>query len=306
MLGVEYPRSPSMKLGGGGSNLSEMAFRFGTVGTPISTPKKPAGSVGTVLHLAKQGLSALELGWVRSVRVSEATCFEIRAAAQSQDVALSIHAPYTINLNADEHEWPKSRQRLMDAAHYGNLAGATDIIFHPGSYFDQPPQEVLRKAIRRLQECVQELRAKGNHVTLRSETMGKRALLGSLEDTLIMAKEIEGVRPCLDFAHLHARAGNGSLNSFKEWMRILEAYQTALGDDALKNLHAHLSGIEYGPKGERNHLMLEDADFDLAGLLRALAEFKCGGRILCESPEQMDKDALLIKRTWEEICGRGR
>ena len=89
-------------------------------------------------------------------------------------------------------------------------------------------------------------------------------------------------------------------------MRILEAYQTALGDDALKNLHAHLSGIEYGPKGERNHLMLEDADFDLAGLLRALAEFKCGGRILCESPEQMDKDALLIKRTWEEICGRGR
>ena len=25
-----------------------------------------------------------------------------------------------------------------------------------------------------------------------------------------------------------------------------------------------------------------------------------------ESPEQMDKDALLIKRTWEEICGRGR
>jgi hypothetical protein len=46
-------------------------------------------------------------------------------------VGISVHAPYFINLNADDEEWPKSRQRLMDAAHYGNLAGATDIIFHP-------------------------------------------------------------------------------------------------------------------------------------------------------------------------------
>ena len=47
---------------------------------------------------------------------------------------MSVHAPYFINLNADDTEWPKSRQRLMDAAHYGNLAGCTDLIFHPGSH----------------------------------------------------------------------------------------------------------------------------------------------------------------------------
>ena len=105
-----------------------LSFQFGTVGSPVGTPKKPGGSVGAIAFSRSLGLEALELGWVRSVRVSEATCADIKFAGQEQGVALSVHAPYYINLNADETEWPKSRQRLMDAAHYGNLAGATDIV----------------------------------------------------------------------------------------------------------------------------------------------------------------------------------
>ena len=162
-----------------------------------------------------------------------------------------MHAPYFINLNADDEEWPKSRQRLMDAAHYGNLAGASDIVFHPGSYFERPAQEVLPLAIERLQGCVDELRSAGNPVILRPETMGKSAMLGSLEDTLAMSQAIPGVMPCVDFAHLHARLGDGSMNTYDEWMRTLEAYARALGDEALHDLHIHLSGIEYGPEGRK-------------------------------------------------------
>lgn len=276
-------------------------FRFGTVGSPKSTPKKPGGSVGTIMHLANQNLMAFELGWVRSVRVSETTCEKIKIAAGEHAVALSIHAPYYINLNADDEEWPKSRKRLMDAAHFGNLAGASDITFHPGSYFQRPPEEVLGVAIPRLRDCVTELRDNGNPVTLRPETMGKGAMLGSLDDTLVMSKEIDGVEPCVDFAHLHARAGDGSVNSYEEWISLLKSYQKALGKRSLKRIHAHLSGIEYGPKGERNHLFLEDSDFNLDALIRALADMGCSGRILCESPEYMDRDALVIKDAWERI-----
>ena len=124
------------------------SFRFGTVGSPIATPKKPGGSVGAI-HFSKSiGLTALELGWVQSVRVSEETCALIKAAGADQDVAVSVHAPYFINLNATADEWPKSRKRLMDAAYYGNLAGATDIIFHPGSYFGNDPADVLKLRYR--------------------------------------------------------------------------------------------------------------------------------------------------------------
>ena len=279
-----------------------LSFSFGTVGSPMGTPKKPGGSVGAIAFSKSIGLTAFELGWVQSVRVSEETCAAIRQTASEQGVRLSVHAPYFFNLNATDEEWPKSRKRLMDAAHYGNLAGATDIIFHPGSYFEQPPAEVLKVAIPRLKECVKELRKAKNPVTLRPETMGKSAMLGSLEDTLAMSQSIEGVQPCLDFAHLHARPGDGTVNSVKEWTSLLEAYQAALGKEALKRLHIHLSGIEYGPKGEKNHLALGESDLKINFLFQVLKEFGCGGRILCESPI-MEEDALNMKKAWKKISG---
>jgi deoxyribonuclease-4 len=277
-----------------------LSFQFGTVGSPTGTPKKPGGSVGAIAYSKSIGLDTLELGWVQSVRVTEVTCAAIKQCGADQTVTLSVHAPYFINLNALDEEWPKSRKRLMDAAHYGNLAGATDIIFHPGSYFGNDPSEVLKLAIPRLKGCVDELRKKGNPVTLRPETMGKSAMLGSFEDTLEMSKAIKGVLPCLDFAHLHARPGDGTMNTVKEWTRILEAYQTALGKEALKHLHIHLSGIEYGPKGEKNHLPVAESDLKLNYLFNVLRDFGCGGRILCESPI-MEEDALNMKKAWKRI-----
>jgi deoxyribonuclease-4 len=248
------------------------------------------------------GLRALELGWVRAVRVTEETCQAIKETASQQDVLISVHAPYFINLNAHDEEWPNSRKRVMDAAHYGNLAGASEIIFHPGSYFERPADEVLPLAIQRLQGCVTELRAAGNPVTLRPETMGKSAMLGSFEDTLAMSKAIEGVEPCIDFAHLHARPGDGTMNTYDEWARLLESYAGALGQDALRRLHIHLSGIEYGPKGEKEHLVLQDADLDLKAIFMALKDFHAGGRILCESPA-MEDDALFMRQVWQEVSG---
>jgi deoxyribonuclease-4 len=275
-----------------------LPFRIGTVGSPISTPKKPGGSLGAVQQIHAVGLDALELGWVQSVRVSEETCAAIKNEAKLQDVKISVHAPYFINLNADDEEWPKSRKRLMDAAFYGDLAGATDIIFHPGSYFDKPAEEVLAVALPRLADCVKELKSAGNPVILRPETMGKSAMLGSLEDTLVMSRAIEGVLPCVDFAHLHARAA-GKINSKEEWMDQIDMIEKNLGKEALKHMHIHLSGIEYSAKGEKNHLPLRESDFNLVELIGVLIKRNCSGRVMCESPI-MEEDALYIKETIEK------
>lgn len=276
------------------------SFKFGTVGSPLSTPKTPGGSVGAIIRIAQLGLQAIELGWVQSVRISESTCASIKVAGNEHQVAISVHAPYYINLNANVDEWPKSRQRLLDAAYYGYLAGATDIVFHPGSYFGLPAEEVLLTTKVRLKECAKFLLSKGVQVTLRPETMGKSALLGSLEDTLELSRSIEGVEPCLDFAHLHARRGDGSLNTAQEWGEILNIYASVLGDDALKRLHIHLSGIEYSAKGEKNHLPIQESDFNLSGLFQALRAKDCGGRILCESPI-LEDDALMMQSLWDKI-----
>ncbi len=281
--------------------MSQLSFRFGTVGTPKNKPKNPGGSVGGIHYLHDLGLRAMELGWVRSVRVSDTTAEKIKEAGIEKDVALSVHAPYYINLNADEDEWPKSRKRLMDASRAGYISGATDIVFHPGSYFKQPPAGVLKTIMPRLEDCVRELRVEENSVMLRPETMGKGAMLGSLEDTLEMSK-IDGVEPCLDFAHLHARPGDGSMNSTREWIEVLETYLKALGEDSIKRLHCHISGIEYTEKGEQNHLIISESDFNLEALFQALLEVKSGGRILCESPT-LEEDALFVQQAWQEFSG---
>jgi deoxyribonuclease-4 len=77
-------------------------------------------------------------------------------------------------------------------------------------------------------------------------------------------------------------------------------YAKELGANSLKHLHIHLSGIEYGPKGEKNHLPLAEADLNLKALFKALNDFGCAGRILCESPI-MEEDALNMKKTWKKV-----
>ncbi|MBI4731405.1 MAG: TIM barrel protein [Chloroflexi bacterium] len=278
-----------------------LSFKFGTVGSPQATPPKPGGTVGGIQYAASIGLDALELAWVQGVRVGEAACAAIKKAGEDAGLALSVHGPYYINLNAEDEKWPRLRQYLMDAAHFGNLAGATDIVFHPGSYFARPADEVLKKVLPRLEGCVEEIRAAGNPVTLRPEAMGKTAVIGSLEDVLALAK-IPGVVPCIDFAHLHARATDGTMNTYDEWMHVLDACHKTLGDASMKQMHIHLSGIEYGPKGEKNHLVMEEADLDFRALFRSLRAAGAGGRLLCESPV-LEVDALKFRELWMEISG---
>jgi deoxyribonuclease-4 len=90
------------------------------------------------------------------------------------------------------------------------------------------------------------------------------------------------------------------MNTYEEWSTLLKTYQKALGKKALKRLHIHLSGIEYGPKGEKNHLPVAESDLKLTQLFKALNEFGCAGRILCESPI-MEEDALNMKKAWMKV-----
>ncbi len=278
---------------------------FGTVGAPSSTPPKPGGSSGAIARIKELKLGALELAWVQSVVATDKTCAAIKAVAEEQGIALSVHAPYFINLNADGKQWPASRERLMKAARAGFKAGATDIIFHPGTYFGRPPEQVYRVAYERLAGVVAELRAEGNTVTLRPETMGKSAMFGTLEETIQLSRDVEGVLPCIDFAHLHARRGDGSFNSYDEFMTALKLVAAGLGQRGIQHLHLHMSGIEYTAKGERNHLMLKEADIKYRDLLRALRDIGAAGRVMVESPDQ-EVDAVLLQKTYKRLAAKRR
>ncbi len=98
---------------------------------------------------------------------------------------------------------------------------------------------------------------------------------------------------------MHARSA-GKLNSYEEFYNVLEILEKELGKKALKEMHVHVSGIEYSAKGERYHLNLKDSDFKYKELLKALKEFNCKGVVISESPN-IEEDALLMKKCFEEL-----
>jgi deoxyribonuclease-4 len=281
------------------SSTTPEALRFGTVGSPSTTPQP--GTPAAVAYSRLLGLDHLEIAWVQSVRVSDDTCAAIKAAAQEHRLTLSIHAPYYINLNSQTPElMRKSDERLLAAARKGYLAGARDIVFHPGSYHDQPPAQVYERVAQKLRELRAILDAEGVEVTLRPETMGKPAMFGSLDEVLQLSRDIPGVLPCIDFAHLHARTGR--FNSYEEFMSILDAVEAALGQRGLHQFHAHLSGIAYGPRGERQHLPLNEADLRYRELLQALIDRGVQGTIGVEAPEPFHvADALTLQATYRRL-----
>lgn len=278
-------------------------LRFGTVGSPSTTPRP--GTPAAVEYSRLLGLDHLEIAWVQSVRVSDETCAAIKAAAREHEITVSIHAPYYINLNSQTPElMRKSDERLLAAARKGYLAGARNIVFHPGSYHDQPPEQVYDRVAQKLRELRAILDEEGVDVILRPETMGKPAVFGSLDEVLQLSCDIPGVLPCIDFAHLHARTGQ--LNSYEEFVAILDKVEQTLGERGLHNFHAHLSGIAYGPRGERYHLPLNEADLRYRDLLQALIDRGVQGTVGVEAPEPFHvADALTLQATYRRLLQQG-
>ncbi len=238
---------------------------------------------------------------VQRVGIGEETARKVRATAEAEGVRLSIHAPYYINLNSREPDKIEgARDRILKAARAGHWTGARDIALHLAYYHGDPPREVYARVKRHLAELLAILHDEGiDDVRLRPEVMGEPTQFGTLDEVLDLSAEIEGVLPCIDFAHLHART-IGGYNTYDEFCEILREVEAGLGRPALDDMHIHVSGIAYGPKGERNHLILEESDFNYEDFLRALKEFECHGLVVCESPNQ-EVDALLLQETYHSL-----
>ena len=278
------------------------ALHFGTAGIPHSTPKK--SSETGVKRIRELGLDCMELAFVRRVSMGEKTAAKVRETAEGLGVTLSVHGPYYINLNAAEADKVEaSRQRILAAARVGWLCGARNIVFHAAFYHDDPPETVYERIKGHLAELTGQLREEGVDVVLRPETTGKASQFGTLEELLELSREVEGVAPCVDFAHMHARTGQ--LNSYDEFCGLLSLIEGGLGRAGLEDMHIHISGIDYGPKGEKEHLNLAEADLRYVELLRALRDFEVKGLVICESPN-LEEDALILQETYRRLVAEGR
>lgn len=267
---------------------------FGTGGTPHSA--KTNTTIDGIKRIAELKLGCMEVEFVQGVRMGEAGARLVAETAAREKVKLSAHAPYFINLNAHEPEKTRASQdRIIQTARIASLCGAESIVFHAAFYLGDSPGEVYTRVRESLKEVMNQLKRENNRVWLRPEIMGKQSAFGTLEEVLDLCAELEGVAPCIDFAHWHARTG--AFNSYPEFASILRRVKERLGRAALDNVHIHISGIAYGEKGEVKHLNLKESDFQYTELLQALKVYDAQGIVICESPN-LEVDALLLQETY--------
>jgi len=274
---------------------------FGTAGTPHSSTT--GSTVDGIKRVTELGLGCLEIEFVMGVHINEPTARQIAAVSKNRNIRLSVHAPYYINLNsADKAKVKASQERLMQAARAAALCGAGDVIFHAAFYMGEPVEKVYDNVKARLIEVLEKIKEEDLPVILRPEIMGKHSQFGTIDEVFQLATDLAGVLPCVDFAHWHARSGKW--NSYDEFTGVLDRVEKRLGKKGLDNMHIHVAGIDYGKTGEKSHLDLNDSDLKYEELMHALADFKVGGLVICESPN-LEEDALLIQRIYNNLRAKG-
>jgi deoxyribonuclease-4 len=268
---------------------------FGTAGVPFSSDDD--STLAGIERIKALGLDCQEIEFVQGVKMGLDTARKVRERAAALGVRLSVHAPYHINLNSeDPGKRLASQERLLKTARVGDACGATSAVFHAAFYGKDTAEKTTEAVRTELKTVLSILRGERLKIALRVETMGKRSQFGSLDEVLSLCREVDGLQPCLDFSHLHAR--EGKVNSYAEFERVLGKVARKLGPRALKNVHIHIAGIHYGDKGEIKHLNLEETDFRTDEWLQALRDLGVEGMVICESPN-LEADAVMLKKLYD-------
>jgi deoxyribonuclease IV len=267
---------------------------FGTAGVPETSPQ--TSTLSAVKHVHELGLDCLEIEFVRGVKLGSDTALKIKEKAPALGIALSAHAPYYINLNSPEQgKRLQSQEHILRSVRMAGECGARSVVFHAGYYQTSTPEKTYESVRKELQEVLSILKSDRNGVRVRIETMGKKSQFGSLDEVLSLCREVDGLAPCLDFSHMHAREGKA--NSYLDFYRILRKVEKRLGKAALKDIHIHISGIEYSQKGEIKHLNLQESDFRYDEWIEALKDCEVEGLVICESPSR-EIDAVMLKNLY--------
>ncbi len=250
----------------------------------------PAGSGGLgnlkgVARVAALGLDCMEVEFTYGVRMNLEAARQVGALAREKKIILSVHAPYYINLAADDgQKYEASCQRILDSCERAHAMGARNVAFHAGFYQKRTAAQtydLVKKAIVDLQKTI--VRRKWQ-VRLCPETTGKPSQFGSLEELLQLKRET-GCGITVDFAHLYARH-RGQI----DYGRILEQLP--------RKFHAHFSGIQYTDKGERKHINTTPQFFE--PLAVQLVRHNPEVTIINESPRPYE-DARMMKKTLQAL-----
>lgn len=261
-------------------------------------------SVEMPAWLRDKGLDAYEYSCSKGVKIKRQTAEMLGDEAEKNDIYLSIHAPYYINMASSESKKRKNSIRyVMETLKVAKYMRAERVVVHTGSCSGMDRTDALNRAESVLLEVLREAENESLlNITICPELLGKKNQLGSLEEILHICGIDDRLLPAVDFAHLHARTG-GSLDSPEVFDRVVDEIENALGAERTRHMHVHFSRIEYTQGGERRHLKFADTEYgpDFKPFAHVICKRSLEPVIICESRGTMAEDALEMKAVYQNI-----
>jgi deoxyribonuclease-4 len=266
-------------------------IRFG----PSDLPKA-ASFEAAFAELAAERYRACEFGFVGGFWLDYETAPQLGEAAAAADIALSVHAPLAAFMgHVDRGKKFKMALGMLDhTAGLAKACGAEVIVFHPGFLLGRERDRAIADVVEQLGDLRERLAGKERLVPFGVEVMGRVRELGTIEDVLAIAAQVDFVRPVLDFAHMHATS-DGAFLEADAFADALAATDAVLEPGA--PFHIHFSDIQYANRNETKHLPYGEGTLRADPLRDALARFERPATVISEAPDaastRLIGDALL-------------
>ncbi len=257
---------------------------------PARLPEAPTFEA-VFAALAADGYRACEFGFVGGFWLDYETAPLLGEAAAAADVALSVHAPLAAFMgHADRGKKFKMALGMLDhTAGLAKACGARVVVFHPGFLLGREREQAIADVVDQLGDLRDRLVSKDRLVPFGVEVMGRVRDLGTIDDVLAIAEQVDFVRPVLDFAHMHATSDGAFLDA--------DTFATALaGADAVLEsgapFHVHFSDIQYANRNETKHLPYGEGTLRAEPLRDALARFERPATVISEAPDAASTQAI--------------
>ena len=278
-------------------------IKFGPSGAPMrfydeghkTTEEMP-------LWVKQNGLDCFEYSFGRGVNLGEAKAKSIAEAFKKENIEISVHAPYFINLATPEKDKAgNSFNYILSSAVVGRMMGANRVVFHPAAQGKESRETAVNRTIARLIELKSIIEERGfTDMKFCPETMGKIAQIGTIEEITHFCTLADFYYPTVDFGHVNARE-QGSLKTKEDYIVRLKYMMNLLGYEKVNDMHVHFSKVEYTAKGEKRHLTFEDTIFgpDYKPFIEAIVELNLHPYIVSESAGTQADDAKTMKDYYE-------
>ena len=257
---------------------------------PAGLPDAPSFEESAGL-LSARGYRACEIGFAGGFWLDYDSAPALGEALRAEDIVLSVHAPLAAFMGHVERE-KKFKMALGMLDHTAGLAkaaGAEVIVFHPGFLLGREREKAIADVVDQLGDLRARLEAKDRLVPFGIEVMGRVRELGTLDDVLAIASQVDFVRPVLDFAHMHATS-DGAYTDVDAFATALEATDDVIEPGA--PFHIHFSDIAYANRNETKHLPYGEGTLRAEPLSDALIRFERPATVISESPDEASTQTI--------------